>query len=124
MYDVVSNTTAITSMNLLKLGLPHQALLGIRELSYDRASKIAIKFKSRWWKSIYREQGGVDGISNTYLPIRNVVCPSWDAGKDAEGYVRPAVLMVSYIWAMGTLIPHSTKVPSNRDEPSCPSRAT
>ncbi|KAK1980279.1 hypothetical protein LZ30DRAFT_723842 [Colletotrichum cereale] len=124
-YDMVFNTTAMAPlqrMDLSKLGLPHQALLGIRALSYDRASKVAIKFKSRWWKSVYKKAGDVGGISSSDLPIRNVVYPSWDDGADEEGNDYPAVLMVSYSWAqdatrIGALIPDYTKVSPSRDDP-------
>ncbi|KAK2019182.1 L-amino acid oxidase [Colletotrichum eremochloae] len=123
-YDMVFNTTAMAPlqrMDLSKLGLPHQALLGIRALSYDRASKVAIKFKSRWWKSIYQKPDVFGGISSTDLPIRNVVYPSWDDGADEKGNDHPAVLMVSYSWAqdatrIGALIPDYTKVPPSRDD--------
>ncbi|GKT49023.1 putative bolA-like protein [Colletotrichum spaethianum] len=124
-YDMVFNTTAMAPlqrMDLSKLGLGHDILLGIRALSYDRASKVAIKFKSRWWKSMYKKKGDVGGISGTDLPISNVVYPSWDDGTDEEGNDYPAVLMVSYSWAqdatrIGALIPDYTKVTPSQDDP-------
>ncbi|KAK3370575.1 hypothetical protein B0H63DRAFT_528291 [Podospora didyma] len=100
-YDFVFNTTAMAPlqrMDISGLHLPDSVLTGIRALSYDRATKVAIKFASPWWKIL-------GGVSSTDLPISNVVYPSWDDGPD-----KPSVLMVSYSWAqdatrMGALTP-------------------
>ncbi|KAK3374262.1 hypothetical protein B0T24DRAFT_679621 [Lasiosphaeria ovina] len=100
-YDMVFNTTAMAPlqrMDIEGLKLPDNVLTAIRMLSYDRATKVAIKFKSPWWKIF-------GCVSSTDLPMSNVVYPSWDDGPDA-----PAVLMVSYSWAqdatrMGALVP-------------------
>jgi len=102
-YDMVFNTTAmgpLQRMDLSDLNLPDVVLDAIRSLSYDRATKVAIKFKQAWWKTVYNISGG---ISKSDLPISNVVYPSWGVG---EG---PAVLMVSYSWAqdatrMGSMV--------------------
>ena len=51
-YDMVFNTTAmgpLQHMNLEGLGLPGKILTGIRTLSYDRATKVAIRFSRPWW---------------------------------------------------------------------------
>jgi len=93
-YDMVFNTTAMAPlqrMDLSKLSLPNNVLDGIRSLSYDRATKVAIKFTSPWWTTKYNIIGGV---SSSDLPISNVVYPSWNDGPN-----HPAVLMVSYSWA-------------------------
>lgn len=102
-YDMVFNTTAmgpLQRMDLSGLSLPSTVLDAIRSLSYDRATKVAIKFKQAWWKTVYDISGG---ISSSDLPISNVVYPSWDVGDG------PAVLMVSYSWAqdatrMGSMV--------------------
>ncbi|KAK3321712.1 L-amino acid oxidase [Apodospora peruviana] len=94
-YDMVFNTTAmgpLQRMDLSGLNLPNTVLDAIRSLSYDRATKVAIKFKKAWWTTDY---GIVGGVSSSDLPISNVVYPSWN-DNDGES---PAVLMVSYAWA-------------------------
>ncbi|KAH7183328.1 uncharacterized protein B0J16DRAFT_289896 [Fusarium flagelliforme] len=120
-YDMVFNTTAMGPLQRMDIaglvpgfGLPgtqKKILTGIRALSYDRACKVAIKFKTRWWKDMYKTSTTHDtigGVSGTDLSISNVVYPSWDDGDKA------AVLMVSYSWAqdatrMGALIPDYSK---------------
>lgn len=104
-YHMVFNTTpmaCLQRMDLEGLKLSRPILTGIRSLSYDRATKVAIKFKSPWWRRLGLPVGGV---SSSDLPISNVVYPSWDDGPD-----NPSVLMVSYSWAqdatrMGALVP-------------------
>lgn len=113
-YDMVFNTTAMApfqKMDLQGLGLPDKILTGIRSLSYDRATKVAIRFSKPWWKPLY------GGISSSDLPISNVVYPSWDDGAD-----KPAVLMVSYSWAqdatrMASLVPDYTLVKPSVEDP-------
>ncbi|KAL6914810.1 hypothetical protein FSST1_012570 [Fusarium sambucinum] len=120
-YDMVFNTTAMGPLQRMDIsglvpgfGLPgyqKKVLTGIRALSYDRACKVAIKFKTRWWKDMYKTSTTDDtigGVSSTDLSVSNVVYPSWDDGD------KPAVLMVSYSWAqdatrMGALIPDYSK---------------
>ncbi|KAM0356240.1 hypothetical protein ACHAP4_006803 [Fusarium culmorum] len=120
-YDMVFNTTAMGPLQRMDIsglvpsfGLPDyqkKILTGIRALSYDRACKVAIKFKTRWWKGMYKTSTTKDtigGVSGTDLAVSNVVYPSWDDGD------KPAVLMVSYSWAqdatrMGALIPDYSK---------------
>jgi monoamine oxidase len=119
-YEMVFNTTAMAPlqrMDIQGLNLPENILTGIRTLSYDRATKVAIRFRTRWWSSFYVFPGEYGGVSSTDLPISNVVYPSWDDGDE-----NPAVLMVSYSWAqdatrMGALVPDYTRVTPNRDEP-------
>ncbi|KAM0335647.1 hypothetical protein ACHAQA_000696 [Verticillium albo-atrum] len=112
-YDMVFSTTAMAPlqrMDIEGLNLDDEILTGIRALSYDRATKVAIKFKTRWWSSFYKGSDIYGGVSSSDLPISNVVYPSWDDGKDS-----PNVLMVSYSWAqdatrMAALVPDYTKV--------------
>lgn len=115
-YTAVFSTTAMAPLRRIDiegLHLPDKILTGIRSLSYDRATKVAIKFASPWWTL-------VGGVSSTDLPISNVVYPSWNDGPD-----KPAVLMVSYSWAqdatrMGALVPDynpkTGPTPSRDDE--------
>jgi len=106
-YDMVFNTTAMAplqQMDLQGLGLPAEILTGIRTLSYDRATKVVIKFKTPWWFQNTDNTKVWGGISSSDLPISNVVYPSWNDGPN-----NPAVLMVSYSWAqdatrMGSLV--------------------
>ena len=93
-YDMVFNITAmgpLQRMDLQGVGLSDKVLTSIRSLSYDRATKVAIRFSKQWWNAIscriYR------GISSSDLPISNVVCLSWNDGENS-----PAVIMVSYSW--------------------------
>ena len=117
-YDMVFNTTAIGPLqriNLQGLGLPDKVLTGIRSLSYDRATKVAIRFSKQWWNpnstKIY------EGVSSSDLPISNIVYPSWNDDED-----NPAVLMVSYSWAqdatrMASLVPDYTIVQPTINDP-------
>ena len=118
-YDAVFSTTAmgpLQRMDLEGLKLPRPILRGIRSLSYDRATKVAIKFKKPWWFEDSDLTKIFGGISSTDLPISKVVYPSWNDGPD-----KPAVLMVSYSWAqdatrMGSLTPDYTKVKPSKDD--------
>ena len=102
-------------MDLQGLGLPDKTLTAIRSLSYDRATKVAIRFSKPWWNPKSKDIYG--GISSTDLPISKVVYPSWNDGEE-----NPAVLMVSYSWAqdatrMASLVPDCTKVTPSKNDP-------
>lgn len=101
-YSAVFNTTTmgcLGRMDLSGLKLPHggtidqDPLTAIRTLSYDRATKVAIKFSHPWWTTC-KHAVTDGGESNTDLPISNVVYPSWNDGPD-----HPHVIIVSYSWA-------------------------
>ena len=117
-YDMVFNTTAmgpLQQMDLKGLGLPDKILTGIRTLSYDRSTKVAIRFSRPWWNPDSTKIYG--GISRSDLPISNVVYPSWN-----DGATNSAVLMVSYSWAqdaarMASLVPDYTIVKPTREDP-------
>jgi monoamine oxidase len=110
-YNMVFNTTSMAALqriDLQGLNLDDDILTGIRALSYDRATKVAIKFKTRWWYPFYQGSDKYGGVSTSDLPISNIVYPSWDDGND-----QAAVLMVSYSWAqdaarMAALVPNYT----------------
>ncbi|KAK4170800.1 hypothetical protein QBC36DRAFT_369767 [Triangularia setosa] len=120
-YDMVFNTTALgplQKMDLSGMNLDRVILDGIRALSYDRATKVAIKFNTRWWKNFYPDAASVHrggGISKSDLPLGFTVYPSWDDGDGTN------VLIVSHTWAqdatrMAALVPDyanpSTPTPS------------
>jgi hypothetical protein len=117
-YDMVFNTTALgplQKMDLSGLNLDHDVLDGIRALSYDRATKVAIKFNKRWWSGIYPDVGSSQrggGISSSDLPLGFTVYPSWDDGPGTN------VLIVSYTWAqdaarMSAMVPDFTNPPTS-----------
>lgn len=92
-YAAVFNTTTfgcLQRMDIQGLGLSPDNLCGIRALSYDRATKVAIKFNTPWWRDLVPEGGS----SSTDLCIRSVVYPSWDDGPDSA-----YTIIVSYSWA-------------------------
>lgn len=92
-YAAVFNTTTLgclQRMDILGLGLSPDNLCGIRALSYDRATKVAIKFTAPWWRDLIPN----GGVSNTDLCISNVVYPSWD-----DGPTSAYTIIVSYSWA-------------------------
>ncbi|KAF5683551.1 hypothetical protein FDENT_7163 [Fusarium denticulatum] len=125
-YEMVFNTTAMGPLQRMDISglisgfgpidIQRKILTGIRALSYDRACKVAIKFKTRWWKGMYNDVGEkYGGVSASDLSISNVVYPSWDDGDKA------AVLIVSYTWAqdatrMGSLIPDYSKQKPSLDD--------
>ncbi|KAF7302450.1 Amino-oxidase domain-containing protein [Mycena chlorophos] len=79
--------------------LSYMKRLAIRSLQYDTSTKVALKFKKRWWQDP-EIMGGPDriirgGVSSTDLPIRKVVYPSF--GLDVKD--APGVLIASYSWS-------------------------
>ncbi|KAF2018586.1 FAD/NAD(P)-binding domain-containing protein [Aaosphaeria arxii CBS 175.79] len=116
-YTYVFNTTPMSCLGQMDLSglnigplsamstIDQNPLTAIRTLAYDRATKVAIKFKTPWWETIVPD----GGVSNTDLPIGNVVYPSWNDGSDT-----PHVIIVSYTWAqdatrMASLITDASK---------------
>ena len=92
-YAAVFSTTTfgcLQRMDLLDLKLSSDNLCGIRALSYDRATKVAIKFKTAWWRDLIPN----GGVSSTDLSISKVVYPSWD-----DGPTSAYTIIVSYSWA-------------------------
>ena len=78
--------------------LSYMKRLAIRALNYDTSTKIALKFKSRWWEdpAIMGDRTITGGVSSTDIPIRTCVYPSY--GFDATGPVT-GVMLASYTWA-------------------------
>lgn len=125
-YEMVFNTTTMGPLQRMNLEgivdgfgpsfIKEKVLTGIRALGYDRSCKVAVKFKTRWWKDMYKNsESKIGGVSGSDMPVSNVVYPSWDDGD------KSALLMVSYTWAqdatrIGSLIPdYSKQNPSIND---------
>ncbi|CAG8689181.1 hypothetical protein GLOIN_2v1834010 [Rhizophagus irregularis DAOM 181602=DAOM 197198] len=70
----------------------------IRELNYDNAAKIFLRFKSRFWEDPKKTDNKciVGGNSSTDLPIRKVIYPSYYVGDPID---KEAILLGSYTWA-------------------------
>jgi monoamine oxidase len=115
-YAAVFNTTTLgclQKIDISGLNLDKEVLTGIRVLGYDRSCKLAIKFRHNWWQDIAL----LGGASNTDLPVRTVVYPSWNDGPN-----NPAVLLASYTWAqdatrIGALIHNTDKEISDKEDP-------
>lgn len=94
MYDHVIGTTALgplQDMDLDGLNLSYEKKLALRKLNYDPAAKIGIKFKTRWWEKLPLPIVG--GRSQSDLPIRNCVFPSY--GIDTPN--AAAAMIASYV---------------------------
>ncbi|KAH8836149.1 hypothetical protein DL96DRAFT_1454733 [Flagelloscypha sp. PMI_526] len=85
---------ALQTVDTTDAGFSYNLQTAIRTLSYDASTKVAIKFKQRWWETRSNQIGGV---SNTDSPTRVVVYPSYGIhGNDAT-------MIVSYTWAQDAL---------------------
>ncbi|XHG06501.1 hypothetical protein AWENTII_009693 [Aspergillus wentii] len=96
-YATVFNTTplgCLQRMDLTGLELDHVQKDAIRCLHYDHSVKVAIKFKTPWWRTKCGITEG--GIASTDLPLRTCVYPSYNIKDDPTS---SAVLLVSYTWA-------------------------
>ena len=101
-YSQVISTVPLGCLQTIdtdEAGLLYSQREAIRSLQYDAATKIGIKFETRWWEDPY-VMGGKDkvilgGQSNTDKPTRVCVYPSY--GLDCPG--APGVLLASYTWA-------------------------
>jgi monoamine oxidase len=67
-----------------------EKLKAIRALKYDKATKVMLEFRSRFWES---RDGILGGCSVTDLPIRFVYYPNHTTGDPG-----PAVMTASYTW--------------------------
>ena len=101
-YSQVISTVPLGCLQTIdteEAGLLYSQREAIRSLQYDAATKVGIKFETRWWEDP-SVMGGKDkvirgGQSNTDKPIRVCVYPSY--GLDCRG--APGVLLASYTWA-------------------------
>ncbi|KAF4551415.1 Flavin containing amine oxidoreductase-like protein 5 [Elsinoe fawcettii] len=127
-YDAVFSTTtfgALQRMDLSGLNLTQRQLIGIRALSYDRATKVAIKFSSAWWnKYMPNSKKGppykYGGVSSSDLPVSNVVYPSWH--DTTNGVDQAHTIIVSYSWAqdatrMASLVQDQNKEKADKNDP-------
>jgi hypothetical protein len=94
-YTHIINTVplgALQVMDMSSLNLGYEKESAIRLINYDPASKIGIKFKTRWWEALSNPIQG--GASYSDLPIRTCVYPSYGvnttdaAGTMIASYVR------------------------------------
>ncbi|KAG8992707.1 hypothetical protein FRB94_013459 [Tulasnella sp. JGI-2019a] len=96
-YSQVINTAALgcaSVMDLTGANVSYAHSTAIRSLAYTASTKVAVKFKMRWWEDESTMKGNeiVGGVTSTVLPVRTVVYPSYGINvKDA-----PGVLIASY----------------------------
>jgi monoamine oxidase len=97
---VVSTATfaALRTINTEGVTMSYKQRQAIRSLGYGPATKVGIKFTSRWWEQNGQKQFG--GSSSTDRQSRVVVYPSY--GLRESG---PGVLMATYNWCVGFLAP-------------------
>jgi monoamine oxidase len=90
----------IQSIDLDDCGLLYNQKLAIRSLQYDASTKVGIKFEKRWWEDpeFMNNRPIVGGISNTDLPIRVCVYPSYGLTCPTSS-PPPGILLASYTWA-------------------------
>jgi Flavin containing amine oxidoreductase len=93
---VVSTTTfaALRTINTESVTMNYEQRQAIRTLGYGPATKVGIKFTSRWWEQNGQQQFG--GSSYTDRQSRVVVYPSYGLGESG-----PGVLMATYNWCVG-----------------------
>ena len=106
-YSHVINTVPLGAMQVMdmsSLNLGYAKESAIRLINYDPASKIGIKFKTRWWEALPNPIQG--GASYSDLPIRTCVYPSYGinttnaAGAMIASYVGLFTLSSSNILMM------------------------
>ena len=70
----------------------HDKQKAIRQVNYSDSTKIFFQVRRRFWE---QDEGIVGGSTATDLPVRRIVYPSPDPGRDQER----SVLLASYTWA-------------------------
>ena len=87
----------LATIDTTECSLSYTQKTAIRALDYDAATKVALKFKTRWWQDPVIMKGNtiVGGISSTDLPIRTVVYPSYGLNVSNP----PGVMIASYTWS-------------------------
>ncbi|KAI0338506.1 amine oxidase [Trametopsis cervina] len=88
----------LAAIDISREDLSYTQRVAIRALNYDTSTKVALKFKSRWWEDpkIMNDRPIKGGSSSTDLPIRTCVYPSY--GLTTTG-TPSGVLLASYTWA-------------------------
>jgi len=88
---------SLAAIDIPRKELSYVQRLAIRALNYDTSTKVALKFKSRWWEdpTIMKNQPILGGISPGDIPIRTCVYPSYGLGVANT----PGTLLASYTWA-------------------------
>ncbi|KAG8992709.1 hypothetical protein FRB94_013461 [Tulasnella sp. JGI-2019a] len=99
-YSQVINTASlgcISAMDLSGANVSYAQSTAIRSLAYLASTKVAVKFKTRWWqdKTFMKGKPIIGGVTSTDLPVRMVVYPSY--GTDVKD--APGVLIGSYNWS-------------------------
>jgi len=87
---------ALRTINTEGVTMSYKQRQAIRSLGYGPATKVGIKFTSRWWEKDGQQQFG--GSSYTDRQSRAVVYPSYGLGESG-----PGVLMATYNWCVGFL---------------------
>ena len=103
-YSAVFSTAPLPCLRRMHLGpgtLSAQQRAAVQSVHYDDSTKIAVRFRTPWWRTIFCISGGQ---ATTDLPIRTCVYPSDDS----------TVLLCSYTWGqdahqMGSLLNCSSK---------------
>jgi monoamine oxidase len=98
-YSAVFSTAPLPCLRRMQLGpgiLSAQQRAAVQSVHYDDSTKIAVRFRTAWWRTICGIKGGQ---ATTDLPIRTCVYPS-------DG---STVLLCSYTWGqdahqMGSLL--------------------
>ncbi|RAO65211.1 uncharacterized protein BHQ10_001223 [Talaromyces amestolkiae] len=100
-YSAVFNTASLPCLRRMNVGegiLSPGQKAAVQSIHYDASTKIAIRFKSAWWRKYCNIQGGQ---ATTDLPIRVCVYPSASSTSSAtegEEEDTPTVLLCSYTW--------------------------
>lgn len=94
--SVICTTTlaCLQRVDTTDLELPTTTRDALRTLHYDSSTKVAIKFDRPWWAIECGITKG--GVSNTDLPIRVCVYPSYNVDDPQD---QNAILLASYTWA-------------------------
>ncbi|KAI9678851.1 MAG: hypothetical protein M1817_005911 [Caeruleum heppii] len=99
-YSHVINTVPLgvmQQMDMTDLDLEYAKKFAIRKLAYDPATKIGMRFRTRWWEGLSPPLKGGQSLSD--LPIRLCVYPSY--GINVTG--APGSMIVSYTWGQDAL---------------------
>lgn len=96
-YDHVISTLPFGCLRFVdtsSCGFSWSLQTAIRSLGSEESTKIAMRFKHRWWEEGKFCPPQMGGVSYTDRPIRMVAYPSYDMGG------KSATLIVSYSWGL------------------------